>query len=98
MRLEWQLAAMIGVLIWQTAGYAGRSVPPPKGTGGFTRKLISTAERTIINFKVREIIKIARVTVDMQSNMIHALAPRAGRARVSVGKGRATTTRPAFYL
>ena len=31
---------------------------------------------------------IARVTVDMQSNMIHALAPRAGRARVSVGKGR----------
>jgi len=50
MRLEWQLAAMIGVLIRQTAG---RCVPPPRESyRGFTRKLISTAERTIINFKM----------------------------------------------
>jgi|LauGreDrversion4_1035100.scaffolds.fasta_scaffold07651_3 hypothetical protein len=50
MRLEWRLAAMIGVLIWQLR--EGLFLHEGKITGGFTRKLISTAERTIINFKM----------------------------------------------
>jgi len=44
---------------------------------------------------------IARFTVDMQSTMIHALAPRAGRARrfsVAVGKGRNKNNHAACFL
>ena len=79
MRLEWQLAAMIGVLIWQTAG---RSVPPSRENYRRVHQKIDFHSRKDDHqFQdVHEIIMIARVTVDMQSNMIHALAPRAGRA------------------
>jgi hypothetical protein len=95
MRLEWRLAAMIGVLIWAflTEANCGKEC----SSTGFTRRFQIPQQKGRSSISGdHEIIMNARVTVYMQSNMIHMHShPGAGRAQ---GPQHNHATRPAWYL